>query len=72
MDEPDWDELRWSLKCMTMRRIRPIRKLFGGTLSGATSKGETVQRMIAQLRYWWTERRDLAEQIVAAIEEAAK
>ena len=67
MNEPNWDELRGTLQGMTMREIKPIRAMFGASLAGATTKGETIQRMMSQLCYWWRENRGRAETIVAAI-----
>lgn len=70
MNEPNWDEVRGTLQGMTMREIKPIRAMFGASLAGATTKGETIQRMMSQLTYWWRESRGRAEAIVAAISPA--
>ena len=68
MSEPDFDGIREMLAGMGMRDIKPIRRLFGGSLGGASGKAETLAAMMSQLEHWWrSSNREAAEEAIAAI-----
>lgn len=71
MNEPDFDGIREMLAGMSMRDLKPIRRLFGGSLGGASGKAATVSAMMSQLEHWWRfSNRAAAEEAIAAIHEA--
>lgn len=52
--EPDWRGLSERLMRMTMRQLRKVGgRWFSGMMGGASAKGEYVQTMVGQMRYWW-------------------
>lgn len=51
--EPDWEKLAQRLKGLTMKQLRKVGgRWFSGMMGGASAKGEYVQTMVGQMRYW--------------------
>lgn len=53
MQEPDWNEVEHRMLDLTLKQLKPVKRLFNGCLGGASSKRETVRTMVNQMRYWW-------------------
>ena len=71
MNEPDFRGIHEMLAGMSMKDLKPIRKLFGGSLGGASGKAATIDAMTSQLEYWWRfSNREAAEDAIGAIREA--
>ena len=53
VQEPDWNEVEHRMLDLTLKQLKPVKRLFNGCLGGASSKRETVHTMVNQMRYWW-------------------
>lgn len=52
--EPSWPSVHGMLMNMTTAQLKPIRRdWFSGCLGGASTKRDTVDAMVSQLRHWW-------------------
>lgn len=51
--EPVWSDVKRRLSALTLSELRPVKRLFGGSLGGATTKRETVDEMVGQMQHWW-------------------